>query len=89
MIAVPTISSTSCNGQDTEGATRCNSLLEGTASPAALLARARACGYTALALTDTNNLYGAVPFVEQESNDALRELSLGFHRWPRRAARCL
>jgi DNA-directed DNA polymerase III PolC len=40
------------------------SLLEGVSSPEALAARARHCGYDALALTDTNNLYGAVPFVE-------------------------
>ena len=39
------------------------SFLEGVASPEALLTRAAACGYTALALTDTNNLCGAVPFV--------------------------
>src|SRR5262249_24485536 len=39
-----------------------HSLLEGTASPAALLARAAACGYPALALTDTNNLSGAAAF---------------------------
>ena len=41
------------------------SLLEGASSPPALLARAADHGYTALALTDTNNLYGAVAFVEQ------------------------
>ena len=40
------------------------SLLEGVSSPDALLHRAASCGYYALALTDTNNLYGAVPFVE-------------------------
>src|SRR5262245_20860634 len=34
--------------------------LEGVSSPETLLARARECGYTALALTDTNNLCGAV-----------------------------
>ena len=40
------------------------SLLEGVSSPEALLHRAATCGYSALALTDTNNLYGAVPFVD-------------------------
>jgi error-prone DNA polymerase len=38
------------------------SLLEGASSPAALLDRAAAGGLTALALTDTNNLLGAVAF---------------------------
>jgi len=38
------------------------SLLEGASSPEALLERASSCGYGALALTDTNNLYGAVSF---------------------------
>src|SRR5271165_5353893 len=40
------------------------SLLEGASSPEVLLARAATGGYTALALTDTNNLYGAVAFAE-------------------------
>src|SRR5262245_23642504 len=40
------------------------SLVEGVSSLEQLLERARVCGYKALALTDTNNLYGAVPFVE-------------------------
>jgi DNA polymerase-3 subunit alpha/error-prone DNA polymerase len=40
------------------------SLLEGVSSPETLLARAAACAYPSLALTDTNNLYGAVAFVE-------------------------
>ena len=38
------------------------SLLEGTAAPESLLKRAARCGYRALALTDTNNLYGAMAF---------------------------
>lgn len=38
------------------------SLLDGASSPAALLDRAAELGYTALALTDHNGLYGAVPF---------------------------
>src|SRR3954452_13692959 len=40
------------------------SLLEATASPESLLRRAREGGYKSLALTDVNNLYGVVPFVE-------------------------
>jgi len=40
------------------------SFREGAASPTTLLDRAVAAGYSALALTDTNGLYGAVPFVE-------------------------
>src|SRR5262245_20935256 len=39
-----------------------DSWLEGVSSPDALLARALECGYTALALTDTNTLCGAVEF---------------------------
>ena len=38
------------------------SLLDGASSPAALLDRAAELGYTALALTDHDGLYGAVPF---------------------------
>src|SRR5579884_2233070 len=38
------------------------SLLEGVSSPERLLERAARCGHKALALTDTNNLYGVVPF---------------------------
>jgi DNA polymerase III alpha subunit len=40
------------------------SLLEGTASPAALVERAVQCRLPALALTDHNGLYGMVPFVQ-------------------------
>ncbi|HEV3262179.1 MAG TPA: DNA polymerase III subunit alpha [Gemmataceae bacterium] len=50
------------------------SLLEGVAAPEALLERAAACGYTALALTDTNNLYGAVPFTERAHQYGVRPL---------------
>jgi DNA-directed DNA polymerase III PolC len=50
------------------------SLLEGVSSPAALLERAAACGYTALALTDTNNLYGAVAFAEQAHGYGVRPI---------------
>ncbi len=38
------------------------SLLEGTAAPEALVARARQLNFTQLALTDRNGLYGAVAF---------------------------
>ena len=50
------------------------SLLEATASPATLLRRAARCGYRALALTDTNNLYGAMNFVEEAKNWGIRPL---------------
>src|SRR5260370_37421206 len=50
------------------------SLLEGVSSPDALSARAAACGYSAVALTDTNNLYGAVPFVEAAKQYGIRPL---------------
>ncbi|HMF11839.1 MAG TPA: PHP domain-containing protein, partial [Gemmataceae bacterium] len=50
------------------------SLLEAASSPAALLDRAAACGYTALALTDTNNLYGAMAFVEEAVRFGVRPI---------------
>ena len=50
------------------------SLLEGTSSPDALLERAVAHGYTSLALTDTNNLYGASAFVESAHGLGIRPL---------------
>src|SRR5438477_1280416 len=50
------------------------SFLEGAAGPEALLRRALACGYKTLALTDTNNLYGAVKFVEQAKAHHVRPL---------------
>jgi DNA-directed DNA polymerase III PolC len=50
------------------------SLLEGVSSPDALLARAAACGYPALALTDTNNLYGAVQFTQAAAQHGVRPL---------------
>ena len=50
------------------------SLLEAVPSPEALLTRAAACGYTALALTDTNNLYGAVAFTELARRQGIRPL---------------
>jgi error-prone DNA polymerase len=39
------------------------SLLDGVSSPAALVERAAYLGMDALALTDHDNLYGAVPFI--------------------------
>src|SRR5436309_3182943 len=50
------------------------SLLEAVPSPAVLLARAAECGYTDLALTDTNNLYGAVPFTALAQRQGIRPL---------------
>jgi DNA-directed DNA polymerase III PolC len=50
------------------------SLLEGVDSPDALLQRAAACGYPALALTDSNNLYGAVAFVEAAQRHGVRPI---------------
>src|SRR5947209_12271843 len=50
------------------------SLLEGVSSLESLLHRARAGGHTALALTDTNNLYGVVPFVELAAKHGLRPI---------------
>jgi DNA-directed DNA polymerase III PolC len=50
------------------------SLLEGEAGPEALVHRAAAFGYGALALTDTNNLYGAVRFVEAARRAGVRPI---------------
>src|SRR5947207_5396608 len=50
------------------------SLLEGVDSLDALLARATACGYQDLALTDSNNLYGAVVFVEAARKYGVRPI---------------
>lgn len=50
------------------------SLLEGATSPEDLLRRAVACGYTALALTDSNNLYGAVAFTDLAHQYGVRPL---------------
>jgi DNA-directed DNA polymerase III PolC len=50
------------------------SLLEGVSSPEALLARAAEGGHTAMALTDTNNLYGIVPFVEMAFGHGVRPI---------------
>ncbi len=61
------------------------SLLQGTASPRALCRDARAKGYTTLALTDTNNLYGLWPFLAACKEEELTpiigaELRSGPHR---------
>src|SRR5262245_5937250 len=50
------------------------SLLEGADSPDALLARAAACGYPALALTDSNNLYGMAAFANAAKQHGIRPL---------------
>jgi DNA-directed DNA polymerase III PolC len=50
------------------------SLLEGVSGPDALLQRAAELGYTALALTDSNNLYGAHAFVDQAFRHGIRPL---------------
>ena len=50
------------------------SLLEGVSSPETLLQRAADIGNTALALTDTNNLYGAVAFVEHSAKLGVRAI---------------
>ncbi|HMF12098.1 MAG TPA: PHP domain-containing protein, partial [Gemmataceae bacterium] len=50
------------------------SLLEAASSPAALLDRAAACGYSCLALTDTNNLYGAMAFTEEAVRRGIRPI---------------
>src|SRR5262245_6598261 len=50
------------------------SLLEGVSSLDTLLDRAVACGQTALALTDTNNLYGLVAFAEKAARRGVRPI---------------
>src|SRR4051794_27580506 len=50
------------------------SLLEGVSSPATLIRAAVEGGYKALALTDVNNLYGVVPFLEQAARAGLRPI---------------
>ncbi len=51
------------------------SLLHGTAAPEALVQRARALGYDALALTDRDNLYLAVRFLQGARAEGLRALA--------------
>ncbi len=48
------------------------SLLQGTASPARLCALARSYGYTGLALTDRDNLYGLWPFLAACRREGLK-----------------
>src|SRR5260370_11227503 len=50
------------------------SLLEGVDSLDTLLARAAACGYQNLALTDSNNLYGAIAFVAAGRKHGVRRI---------------
>jgi DNA-directed DNA polymerase III PolC len=52
----------------------CYSFHEGTDFPAALAARAARLGCRALALTDTNGLYGAVPFVKAARQEGITPL---------------
>ncbi len=56
----------------------CYSFHDGTDRPAELAARAARLGYRALALTDTNGLYGAVPFVKAASEEGITPI-LGVH----------
>jgi DNA-directed DNA polymerase III PolC len=50
------------------------SLLEATAGPEALLQQTAKAGYKALALTDTNNLYGAIKFADLAARYGVRPL---------------
>lgn len=50
------------------------SLLEGASSPAALCERAAELGYSCLAVTDTNGLYGALAFAEAAKGFGLRPI---------------
>ncbi len=50
------------------------SLLWGTSSPAALCALAKTLGWRALAITDTDNLYGLWPFVRHARQNGLRPM---------------
>ncbi|MCS6975972.1 MAG: DNA polymerase III subunit alpha, partial [Gemmatales bacterium] len=50
------------------------SLLEGVDSPERLIERAVAAGHEVLALTDVNNLYGAVSFVEAARRHGIRPI---------------
>src|SRR5205814_1898155 len=62
------------------------SFLDGGSSVQALVERAAACGYHALALTDSNGLYGAVRFHKAATAASLRpilgaEMSLLEEEW--------
>src|SRR5262245_39551072 len=50
------------------------SLMEGVDGPEVMVARAAACGYSTIALTDRNNLYGAVPFLEAARKHGVRPI---------------
>jgi DNA-directed DNA polymerase III PolC len=50
------------------------SLLGAASSPETLLDRAAVCGYSALALTDTNNLLGAMAFCEAAASRSIRPM---------------
>lgn len=50
------------------------SLLDGASSPEELCQRAAELGYTSLALTDTNNLYGALSFTAAAKEAGLRPI---------------
>ena len=52
------------------------SLLEGTAMPEALVAMAKRLKMPALAMTDRNNLYGAVDFYSVEEHFGMASASL-------------
>ena len=49
------------------------SMLYGTASPEALVKKAVALGYDALALTDRNSVYGLPAFIEACKQERLRQ----------------
>ena len=50
------------------------SAMRGVSSLEALCRSARGCGFPAMALTDTNGLYGAIRFVEEAKQQGLRPL---------------
>jgi DNA polymerase III alpha subunit len=50
------------------------SLLQGTGSPAALCRRARELGYSGLAMTDRDNLYGLWAFLQSCRREGLRPI---------------
>jgi error-prone DNA polymerase len=61
------------------------SAMSGVSSLEVLCRSARRCGFPAMALTDTNGLYGAIRFVEEAKQQGLRpilgaELTTANHR---------
>jgi DNA-directed DNA polymerase III PolC len=50
------------------------SLLHGTASPEQLVERAVACGMSAIALTDVDGMYGAIPFYQSALEAGIRPI---------------